>query len=108
MRINLCNRCEILRFKSEAGLNDKSLIGDFAAYNNVEQAARGYNAYTASPNSPIDEGFSDYLVDYNWGITKQDSNNRVYPSGDMQLHKLISCQGIADVTTKITSDATSF
>ena len=109
MRLNSCSKCEILRFKSAAGLNDKSsLTGDFFAYNNVEEAARGYNAYTASPNSPLDEGFSDYLVEYNWAITKRDSNNRVYPSDDMQLHKLISCQGIADVTTKIFADASSF
>lgn len=56
------------------------------AYRNIEMAGRGYNAYTASANSPIDEGFSDQLVVYNWAITQKDSNGMVYPSDDMELH----------------------
>ena len=73
-------------------MNDKSTLGgDLLAYRNIEMAGRGYNVYKASPNAPIDEGFSDQLVEYNWAITQKDSNGMVYPSDDMELHQLISC-----------------
>lgn len=108
MRMNGCTKCEILRFQSAAGMNDKNFADDIIAYANIEEAARGYNAYKASPNDALDDGFSDYLVEYNWAITKKDSTNQVYPSENMELHKLISCDGSADVTTKILADASSF
>lgn len=51
--------------------------------------------------SSRDEGFGDNLMIYNWAISKEHNYEQVYPSDDMELQQLLTCESKSEVETTV-------
>jgi hypothetical protein len=58
--------------------------------------------------SSRDEGFASHLMTFNWAVSKKHNYEQAYPSGEMELYPLLTCDAISQLKTYTAYDNPTF